>query len=68
MDFPRSVPKAPVFFLIGFHVAHVARVGTCAGVKAVPGALRGRHWGVMSPQWQWISGFGDVKQHNFSMF
>jgi hypothetical protein len=79
MDFPRSVPKAPVFCFIGFHVAHAARVGTCAGVKAVAwspdgrklatgGARSSAEGGVMSPQWQWISGFGDVKQHSFSMF
>ena len=44
MDFPQSVPKAPefVFFLIGFHFAHVARVGTCAGVKAVAWSSDGR--------------------------
>jgi hypothetical protein len=42
MDFPRSVPKAPVFCFIGFHVAHAARVGTCAGVKAVAWSPDGR--------------------------
>ena len=42
MDVPRSVPKAPVCCFIGFHVAPVARVGTCAGVKAVAWSPDGR--------------------------